>query len=518
MPSLPEFPNEILYNIIDQIHPDDIINFSLSHEHFRGLSEDVVSVHLQRKKMYENISLHGCHRHHPNGHPLCLIRDIFTDWKIGEYPKVLTFECCARSPYDSLDLDDDEAEEEMYNVVKEEDDLLVSTILQGFQDYIEERLVDLGVPETRDLKRGELRCDVGLDLTRFNVEASCRELTEGDRGARVAMLAILLLFVPNIKTICFKKCTWGIDDLGYAIHWISKQILQRDSNARKPLMDLSQVRFLGNHELWRGECFETFMPFATLPSMRTIFGDYVEGRDEGEAEWVFPPHTSNVTEIVLQHSAIKALHLSHLLVGIKALKRFTYHRQENHDPGYENFDNCPIETHQIIGALLEHAKHSLEFLSLTGRCHRRRGEFDLHPCKGSLRGFQVLKETVLNSDIYVEHVPYSGPELDANEISYVEKGGHISRHLVDLLPSSIETMLLVGDEVADHAPGLLDEFCERKQTRLPKLSKLLIGKGRYHPGEDWVTTLWKKCRKVGVELKIETAYGYREEDGSYRIN
>ena len=217
------------------------------------------------------------------------------------------------------------------------------------------------------------------------------------------MLALLLLFIPNLKAVCFVQRTWAVEDLIDAIYWINEQNLQRSSRARKILMDLSRVCFLGGHEHWRGENTEVFMQFATLPSMRTIFGRYVEGLDQAEVEWAFPHHTSNITEIILQHSVIKAQYLSKLLVGIKALKRFDYDRQVNVDDGFENlYEDCPMETHQIIGALLEHTKQSLEYLSLTGGFHLRTGESDIHPCKGSPRDLEVVNEVVLNNNIYVE--------------------------------------------------------------------------------------------------------------------
>ena len=511
MPSLPDFPNEILYKIIDQIHPDDIINFSHSHRHFHAVCEDAVSLHLQRKRIFENIILHGCYRHAPNSHPLVAIKQICMDWKIGEYPKALTFECCGRNPYNSDDEDDIEKEKEEYRVAREEDDLLVSTIMEEIQDYIEERAVDLGVPETSGLAPGDLLMDDESDLNKFNLEASCKKVIKGDR---VAMLALLLLFIPNLKVIRFKSCTWGNDDLRDAIHWMSKQTLQRTSNVRKPLMNLSEVRLLGRFDFWRGETFEAFMPFATLPSMRTIFGEYVEGFDRAEDEWKFPPHTSNVTEIILQHSAIKAQYLSQLLLGIKALKRFTYHRHAYVEDPNELYEFCPVETHQIIGVLLEHARHSLEFLSLTGLCHLRDANSDIHACKGSLRDFEVLKEVILDSNVYVELASYGRPRYDRHDMTYFAKRYQISRHLVDVLPPSIETVMLIGNEIADHAPGLLDNFVEEKERRLPKLSKLLIGRDRRRPDDDWARPLWEKCQKVGVVMKIavpevSASYGIR---------
>ncbi|KAL9128511.1 MAG: hypothetical protein Q9175_007509 [Cornicularia normoerica] len=119
-------------------------------------------------------------------------------------------------------------------------------------------------------------------------------------------------------------------------------------------MKVSQVRFPGSDENENGEDYETFISLAALPSMRTMFGDSVEGRYEYMTQWNFLTHTSNVTEIMLPHSAVKAEYVTQLLVGIKALKRFTY--DHNEDLRWVR----GMKAHKIIGALLEHTKHSLE--------------------------------------------------------------------------------------------------------------------------------------------------------------
>lgn len=499
MPSILGFPNEILYRIIDRIHPDDIVNFSLAHKHFGSLSKEAVSLHEQRKKKYESILLHGCYLHKPNEHPFRLIKDICMDWKIGEYPKYLTFECCC----------DKRKVSEV-----EEHDPIVQTIMQDFQGDIEDKAAKLGVPKTIGLEMGGLRRDVGPILNSFCVDASFRATREGDRES---MLALLLLFIPNLQQICFQESAFTAALISDAIYWMSERIRQQSSSARKPLMDLSHVSFLGynDHALYTE--FEWLMPFATLPSMRAIFGEFVQGIDQATDKWVLPPHSSNVIYINLQCSVIKAQYLSELLVGVKALHHFTYHREDDEGSAYALQWNCPMETHQIIGTLLEHAKHSLEYLALTGRCHPRNGGNDIHPCKGSLRGFQNLKVVVIDSNIYVEEASYSGPPLSPHEISYVGKNNQMCRRLVDLLPPSIETILLIGPDILDHIFGLLDKFFEQKQQRLPKLRKLLIGKSNYHPGADWVVAFSAQCRKVGVELKVETESGMRK-DGTYRID
>ncbi|CAF9909910.1 MAG: hypothetical protein ALECFALPRED_006106 [Alectoria fallacina] len=509
MPALFDLPNELLDKIVDQVHPDDIINFSLSRRQIQVLAKNAVSLHLQRKKTYEDIVLHGCHRHENNAHPLRLIRDICMDWRIGEYPKYLTFECCHHpNRYDDAIEDEDKEDTKEYEIVQREDDIFCQTTMQAIQGYIEERATDLGFSKLNRTYLGQSYNNVGTYLGEFDVSAYCSAAKGGNEtheginrtrgGIREAMLALLLFFIPNLEAICLARSTWGIWHLEEAIEWISFQTLQRSLSVRKPLMNLSQVRFLGydDDELLyadgQGENFGNFMSFASLPSMRTIYGDFVEGGDIAEGIWKFAPHTSNVTEIILQHSAVKAEYLTELLVGIKALERFTYDYNENLDSG------PGAEIHKLIGTLLEHAKHSLEYLAFTGSFGLRDGVSDIHPCKGSLKDFRVLKEVVLDSYVYVDS-DSAYPESNPGDSSCGDDP-YIIRHLVNLMPSSIETIHLVGVRGTRHVSGLLKNLLEQKGLRLPKFSKLIIGRTHDSPGGEWGRALWAKCEQAGVTL------------------
>lgn len=499
MPQLLTLPNELLDKIVDQVHPNDIINFSLVCKPIRDLAKTAVSLHLQRKRTYEVILLHGCYRHTPDQHPLALIRAICMDWRVAEYPKFLKFRCCHFPGHPENGLEEDYTEDaKRYEVEKTKDDIYVEETMGVIQDYIEEKVLGLGVPKSIRSGQHGLRVKIPI-AARLDVEGACSEVNEGDR---YAMLALLLLFIPNLEAICLAESTWGLvtERLECAIRWMAEKNLQGSPRARKFLLKLSQVSFLGSTNANEGEDFEAFSAFAALPSVRKLHGTFVEGYDEAEWTWVLPHHISNVTEITLLRSAVKAKYLAELLVGIKALKRFTYdHREELNDP------QNGMEAHKMVGTLLEHAKHSLEYLALTNRdklseFHEVRDEeHDIHPCNGSLRDFEVLKEVVLDSWIYVDSFPCDGSNPDTEmEVDHC----HTIGALIDILPPSIETVQLAGLEVVHHAQGLLVNFFEQKESRLPKLSKLIIEIRNYRPGSHWERSLRESCAKVGVELWI----------------
>lgn len=67
-----------------------------------------------------------------------------------------------------------------------------------------------------------------------------------------------------------------------------------------------------------------------------------------------------------------------------------------------------MEAHMVIGALSEHAKTSLEYLSLTGPCDVHDGQSQIHHCNGSLQDFEVLNDVVIlyDSGAQIIHLGY----------------------------------------------------------------------------------------------------------------
>lgn len=476
MPSLPEFPNEILYKIIDHIHPDDIINFSLSLKHFHAVSKDAVSLHMHRKKTLPQVAVHGCHRHLENAHPLRLIRDICMDWRIGEYVKWLRYDCCHR-PIDphmiaaGAEGEIDYEDVEKYKGVKGEDDSFIGTTMDVIQGYIEKKAAESGFSSP----------------TSFDVQLLCSEVRKGERGA---MLAILLLFVPNLERLCLDEFTWVSYHLADTIVAICEQNPRQDPQARKPLMKLFEVCFLGAREGWMGENFQLFIPFAALPSMRKITGDFVQAFHGEFYEWTGAPHTSNITELDLDHSAIQPEYLTNLLVGIKSLKYFTYQHDAQLVQGHG------MEGQLIIDTLLEHASHSLEFLCLTGRYKvSRTGEGNKDR---SLRDFKVLKEVFLPGAAYLTLGPWRGPKPDG--------GFHREDiQLLYLLPPSIEEIYLdYSIRGLGHSSGFLDHFPEEKDRRLPNLKLVAISdhESPSQSEEESAKACVEMCEKLGVTLKL----------------
>ncbi|CAF9909913.1 MAG: hypothetical protein ALECFALPRED_006107 [Alectoria fallacina] len=472
MPLLLDFSNETLYLIIQNIHPHDILNFSLCRKEIHLLTKETLKEVKTWEQAYTHVVLHGCHRHQKNSHPLRLIRDIWMDWRIGEFPKSLEVECCNVDENKSDNKDDDKENE----AEQREDDNTIRTIMQDIESYTKQRAATTGYLPSSEL-------DDFCDLIK--------------KGYRAAMIGLLLLFLPNLEKLSLQDYTWNASRLGKMIGTIAGQDLRRNPPRSNGLSKLSQIQILGSEVNRQGEDFEFLVQFAALPSMRTLRGKYVVALDDDDSMiWPFGSRVSDVTEITLHQSAVGISPLTQIFSGIHALKRFTY----SHGQFFP--DNSTMKAHKIIGALLEHAGESLEYVALTGYCSDRFPEQDDHYNKGSLQGFRVLKEAFLHSAIHVDWVPYDGSSTNPDGGIYGDGYQEAIRALVDILPGSIETVRLIGEDVVRHLDSLLANLWEQKHLRLSKLNNIIVHAHLMLAHRPWVRSLTQLCDSIGVTLEF----------------
>ena len=94
MASLMKLANETLIQIIEDLHPEDILNFSLGCKDLGLLAQETLAQHRERQETYSDVILCGCHRHDDNPHPSTLIVEIYRDPRIAYFPRRLIIECC----------------------------------------------------------------------------------------------------------------------------------------------------------------------------------------------------------------------------------------------------------------------------------------------------------------------------------------------------------------------------------------------------------------------------------------
>ena len=474
MPLLNELTNEILYQIIDQIEPADLCKFSQSCSRFHQLTEEALALHKDRKRRYGCNLVLGCRGHKDGLDPLQLMYDIYMDWRVEYYVRHLNVQWCSH-PRDTglipdcmLEMDLDEEGVRSYRAEKKSNDDFNERFMELLQGHIEETYKKLGFPYT----------------TRFPVDKVCSDTKTGDRSA---MVALLLWFIPHLEVLYLSQRAPDSLYLYDAIKTMTEQGHTK-SGACKPLTKLIKLQILGSEGGATDEQFDNFAPFMALPSMKYLHGNFVRGRIGRPAMWAhLPLHASNVTIISFKNSAIKVECFRLMLQAIKSLKEFSYDcTVRNH-----------LEAHQIIKALHEHAKHSLEYLWLRGSVNHFMD--DVIPSE-SIRGFEVLKRCRIPTEVYPLFRPRPWMSPDGKPIL------ESVQPLVYALPPSIEELNLCYNGSYPElglASGFLHHFAEEKEQRLPLLKVFRIQEHwmRRPRDEHSVMLATEMCAKVGVTLK-----------------
>lgn len=467
MPTILDLSNELLSKIVDQIHPDDIRYFSLTCKDFYHAAKDAVQLHLDREETYEDVVLDGCYRHEDNDHPVDFIKELCMDWRVGEYVKTLTVNCCAPPPNPDYFPEYDEEDSRKYEIVKKDDKSKIRAAMPAIISCIKEKAPEWSLTSP----------------TFFNAEGQCREVGDGERSAILALL--LWNFLPNLEAIRFSGYTWDIIFLQHTIESMSAQGLQQSSKASLPFANLTRFHLWGSRGMGLTDNVDAFRWFAELPSMRKLHGDYITGHLRPEGEWKIPPHTSKVTHIRLLKSAVNFENLEQLLLGIKSLESFTY------DHNLEMTGGIGLKANKILTALLQHAKHSLKKLRLYGvydLCDENDDRIDL-------QGFEVLKELWIQSCIYVELFPYHG-----------DPGGRHNREdsqpIVYALPPSIETVWFSRPASFYRVTALFVDFPEKKDLCLRNLRAISFCCSLISNDVNWDwAPLREMCERLGVTLQ-----------------
>ncbi|KAH8597008.1 hypothetical protein B0O99DRAFT_98423 [Bisporella sp. PMI_857] len=223
---------------------------------------------------------------------------------------------------------------------------------------------------------------------------------------------------------------------------------------------------------YQQKCFlEIYQPFLAINSVRRFFGGGCIAREHGfRLEWFTPRYnvySSNLTHVELGCACIDATGLERFVSRIPALKslRFSYEakrcgRGRRWDAG------------AVMAVVEKEAGGTLEDLSIS--------VISTYGSTGtgivSMQGFAKLR--TLELDIRsLKGPPYISEPDQSNELDGRLRDGPAVPRLVNLLPSSIESLELITDmtdEKAGCLQKLLRDYKTEKEARLPHLSHFLI--------------------------------------------
>ena len=257
---------------------------------------------------------------------------------------------------------------------------------------------------------------------------------EASNYGRDLVLCILIILLPNLKKMRLTDFSWRTM-LIQVLEIVAEANLSRKRSAGNPaaLSKLTEVSIDGHSE---EQDVSIFQHFAALPSMCCLDGLRVGSCVEAARCYAA---YCNITEITLMESSLSAEDMSHLLRNIRGLKKFHYWTDEG-------WEDERTEAYQILNVLRDHARDTLEELTLVGfECP---GSIPEAGC-GSLRDFRVLKSAWVRFDVYSRYFAlYKSLEV-FGKIDFKSWQNDIPR-LIDLLPPSMERIIL-------RVPGFINE-------------------------------------------------------------
>lgn len=467
MAILLDLANELLLQILDCLPPIELVSFAMSCKHINTLAQDNLILHRQRIERYQDVILWGCSRHQDQPHPILLLRDICNDWKVAYYARSLTIECCGR---DQLGLISYRNNARGAHIPRDIEKSVLKSVLPEITIPVRKML-------SMAFQWDEAKVNWVLDVT--------------EHGARGAILGLLIVSLPGIKSISFKDYAWR-DDL-----WIDslKSIIDQQnphsgSSGANFLMDVSELNLAQQYES-RSDMLWSIVPFMTLPSLRVIRGASLSSYSLHNNPFVdnpgLPP--SPVTEIDLQTSKLTTNDIGNVLRHMQVLKRFRYDRQIDTYRG--------AELGEIVRALLACAGQTLESLALTGATLSRE-PWD-HDMKDFLRNFKVLEELHLPSHAFLTSKSKSSRRFLVKEYT---------PRLVDVLPASIETVRLDGEVTWKEIAPLLLGLPEGRVECLSKLKEILftVERDQVSPQKQAEARAHLE-RKHGMVLQVDQASG-----------
>lgn len=475
---LMRLPNELIFRVVNLVHPHDIESLVLCNKSINRFAQEALARHLELKRKYSVIrpkirkELEGFDLQARNEE----LRLVDVEWVD---PSTYAF---------------------MADIIQNGDIVYYAVDLRlpldAFMDYITEPFFVLDDIESEDYYSQDSIASrksflVVRDYIRNTPLLSMEDKAQWSfylhtRNNRDVGLALLFSLLPNIQSVTLARgCHDPELDL---INRIVKSIadISRSSNidserSRKHLSKLQTVTF--NFHNYLTNNLEAFLPFAMLPSVRLLKGQnigqmpYEQGRFI-PLKWpsTFPARQSTVTEINFTNSAIGAQHFRSFLAGIAALQRFTYHY-------WHNPNSADFQPRGIVHALEEFAAKSLVSLDLTAIQYEPKLEDEQY--LKTLRKLIALKTLRADDQVFEREGAFAcvgvypeGQGEPRMEIEHTMEVETLRNWMVDMLPSCLEEFTMKNWATNGFpykaAWQLFRDHGKLKDEQLPDLEHLTI--------------------------------------------
>lgn len=275
MTLLARLPEELLCQIVRYLLPDDVDNFSSSHEEFHAVASRILPRHNELKERYSLISC----RYETGTHPIILLRDILQDPEIIWYVKTI-----------DLELSD-------------------------------ETTLEMSEEEVNEAQKVAADCESDI----FKTVKACPCLDDGEHDWINDILSCYWTPVL-ILLVCSLTC---LENIWIRDSWTNEKLhrLVREFAQTKYLDPASPHAFSKVNHVEEGSThseyftpMESFEPFSRLPTMRRYTGRYLYQQDS----WTCPEEKSTITVLELYECIVHIGALRSALRSIANLEEFTY--------------------------------------------------------------------------------------------------------------------------------------------------------------------------------------------------
>lgn len=479
-------PNELLDQIFNDLHIDDIEAFSSCCKTVKLFAAARVEKHRARKFKFSTIAIEprnglvGPYDHLPNDvlddevleHgkrtdliPTSLLQDFLMDEENAMYPRLMSIRHIDEIHYGS----------------EEKRRPLIATYLEqhhGLEGKI--------VAKVKQIQKS---------LYPENPAVEAHDWIDSIKGGNFdATAALLVTLFPNVNTLRMANHHATTENLlTSTLERLMSVAAKEGPRAFGAFTELSEINLDGlrGDERANGKLIAALM---ILPSMRVIKGRriYLPSFD-----WPYGSATSSVNELSLWCCQMSSDSLVSCLERIRALKRFTYNMYA------AGVSAITWEPRLIVKALRKHARRTLVHLELTGRLTSFSPlPIDGEPFVGTLRSFEVLESLRLITTMLFK--PIDSEDTDEseemNQVAYqdfVRPADLVEpRRLVDFLPSSARKLELVGGLSDEEARDMFADLPKLKREQLPHLLEIVLEDN--DPLEQETKDL---CKDAGIRLK-----------------
>ena len=482
MSSILCLPNEVLLNVVANVHHDGIESFSLSCKSIYAFSKDILLKHRMRKR-YANISLlplipdvvddHGG----LFGHLFCFVQQLLDDDGLRPYITSLSIDTSYgnedRSIERGLEADDE--------------------IGSDWQDENEEMSMYY---EQINAILGNI---LGLSNDGF-LERTMSRIIRGHQGAKIGLLLCML---PNLVELSL----YGVPCRD---SWLA-QMMQRalgdnvDGTMSSSILSKLSVLDIGLPEPADGNVdnFDIFESLRYRPSLRTLRATRLRVKDKGrifnQIEKAVP---SSLESIELTSCYLGWNHNSDLFSLLKCLKKVRLAGSH----GKSVFDYHPGSFRDVVKWLKSHSLHTLESLEVIDLGPMKIFEDDVSQhAIGSLHEFTSLRILEVPIGMLIAYVQKPGVSKSRKKIDH-SSSERIP--LATILPPSLEHLTLAPsvpisdtdynwfDEYQDLIENLFRGVAEKKAGGLPGLQSI-----QFQYRNPLTTKTMRDLRYLGIRVR-----------------